>query len=823
MSGFFAALRAGKVSLRLLLVVPFLLQIAAAVGLTGWFSWHNGQQAVKQLIQQHQIAVVEQIGDRLQQQLAIAPLALQLIQADFKDGVPLSADPNDPESWAPAYLTQQLQRFPALSGLAIAPALDPGWVITRNPQGQPRIAPLQTGDRERWYRAVAQRGQPQWQRWPTADRPPGLEAERLDPWLSWPVYNGAGQLWGAIAARVDLGAVQVVWQNPDPSRDREPGLTRFIPLQDDYGLRIWGEVALPAPARNTAIAAQAYTTLRLGSAALLIAVLLGLLTSRWLLRPILRINQAANALARGDWQQRVGESRAWELDLLGRSFNRMASELEQSFHWLEYGAYHDTLTGLLNRNALQSGLQSTLAWRESLDQPPLFAVLFLDLDYFKRVNDSLGHLTGDQLLLAVAQRLKQRLRQLNADSLDPTERQSRSLLARFGGDEFVVVLDPVRDSDEAQRAGRDLLRSLQAPFLIDEHEVFSNASLGVVVSNGIGEQADSLLRNADLALYRAKSEGRSTLALFDYDLHRVAVRRLELETELRLALQQQALTLHYQPIVRVEDQQIVGMEALARWHHGQLGEISPSEFIPIAEETGMILKLGWWALEAACQQLQDWRSRTSHAQTMVLSVNLSSRQFFQADCIERIAAILERTQVPPQQLKLEITESLFIYAIEETAAKLQKLRDMGLQLSIDDFGTGYSSLSYLHRFPLTTLKIDRSFISQLSPGKDYGAIVEAIVVLAHKLTMDVIAEGVETPEQLGQLQRMGCEQIQGFLFSPPLPAEAMARLLHSAQPLSQRSPDELSRDNPSPGELSPGGTAARLDWAPRPAKPRCRS
>ena len=408
---------------------------------------------------------------------------------------------------------------------------------------------------------------------------------------------------------------------------------------------------------------------------------------------------------------------------------------------------------------------------------------FLDLDHFKLVNDSLGHLIGDQLLIAVTQRL--------ADCI-----RSSDTLARFGGDEFMILLNPIMISADAAQVAERILQALQRPFNLDGTEVFISTSVGIALNNsgntsgnkngnkkGNGDGAENpeaYLQNADTALYHAKAKGKAGYEIFDAQMHTEAVNRLQMETDLRRAIERQELELYYQPILETSSQEIIGFEALLRWYHPTLGRVSPVKFIPIAEETGLIIKLGWWALRQACQQMKTWQQQRG-CQSMVISVNLSCKQFLQSDLLAQIEYALDETGLQPQHLKLEITESLFMSHSESTRFKLKRLRNLGIHLSIDDFGTGYSSLSYLQRFPISTLKIDRSFIHHLGQNFDNSAIVEAITVLAHKLGMNVIAEGVETLEQLELLRAIGCEQVQGYLFSPPIAATDAAALLFSEE------------------------------------------
>jgi diguanylate cyclase (GGDEF)-like protein len=458
-----------------------------------------------------------------------------------------------------------------------------------------------------------------------------------------------------------------------------------------------------------------------------------------------------------------------------QSFNQMATQLHASFSQMEYTATRDALTGLLNRTAFRQRLTELLLQSASENLPShAFAILFLDLDFFKLVNDSLGHLAGDQLLIAVSQRLRNCVK-------------SQDTLARLGGDEFVVLLESLDHPERAIEIAERIIHELKKPFQLDDKIAFVSTSIGIVFNTTQTTDADSLLRNADIALYQAKANGKAIYAVFDDNMHTVVLERLQLETDLRNILvhpqndstdQPFPLQLHYQPIVDTYTLGMVGTEALIRWYHPTLGMISPAKFIPVAEETGLIIPLGYWIFTQACQQLSQWQQQFAVDQPFEISVNLSSRQFLQPDLIEQITRILDETGANPRFLKLEITESLLMRDRALMQNCLRQLQALGLQISLDDFGTGYSSLSYLHHFPLDTLKIDRSFINQITTDSQSLAVVESITALAHRLGMNVVAEGVETQTQLEYLRRITlCEQIQGFLISPAVPPAQMTQWL----------------------------------------------
>jgi diguanylate cyclase (GGDEF)-like protein/PAS domain S-box-containing protein len=424
---------------------------------------------------------------------------------------------------------------------------------------------------------------------------------------------------------------------------------------------------------------------------------------------------------------------------------------------LLHDAFHDALTGLPNRSLFMDHLKLAVG-RSKRRSDCEFAVLFLDLDRFKIVNDSLGHMVGDQLLIGIARRLETCLRP--GDSV-----------ARLGGDEFTILLGDIRDADEAISVAERIKKELTLPFNIGGHEVFTTVSIGIAPSMTGYDRAEDMLRDADTAMYRAKSLGKTRHEVFDKAMHARAMNLLQLETDLRRAVDRREFLLHYQPIMALETGTIKGFEALIRWQHPEHGFISPAEFIPIAEETGMIVPIGLWVLAEACRQMQEWQETFPAYPPLQISVNLSGRQFTQPDLIEQIKQVLRETGLDPRSLKLEITESTVMENIDTAIDMLKQLRAIGVELSIDDFGTGYSSLSYLHRFPISTLKIDRSFVGRMADNNENTEIVRTIIMLARNLGMDVVAEGVETEEQLAQLRSLGCECGQGYLFSKPTSAE----------------------------------------------------
>ena len=438
------------------------------------------------------------------------------------------------------------------------------------------------------------------------------------------------------------------------------------------------------------------------------------------------------------------------------------TDQKQAEKLLLHNAFHDALTGLPNRALFMDRLKHALA-EVKKGEGYSFGVLFLDLDRFKVVNDSLGHQIGDQLLVATARRLESCLR-------------PGDIVARLGGDEFAVIVDHVRHVSDAIQAAERIREHLGAPFNLSGHEVFISASIGIALNQTASEEPDEIIRNADTAMYRAKDQGRGCFELFDKGMHVRNAALSQLETGLRGALARDEFRVHYQPIISLETWRISGFEALIRWDHPELGYISPLKFIPVAEETGLIIPIGLWVLREACQQLRAWQRQFPSDPPLSMSVNLSGRQFSQPDLIDQISQILAETGLDASSLKIEITESAIIENIDAAALMLKRIKALGVRLSLDDFGTGYSSLSYLHRFPIDTLKIDRSFVSRINLPKN-AEIVKTILTLASNLGMDVVAEGVETRDQIIQLTGLNCEYVQGYLLSKPIDGRAMRELI----------------------------------------------
>jgi diguanylate cyclase (GGDEF)-like protein/PAS domain S-box-containing protein len=434
---------------------------------------------------------------------------------------------------------------------------------------------------------------------------------------------------------------------------------------------------------------------------------------------------------------------------------------KQAEDQLMHNALHDRLTDLPNRALLMERLELSLN-RASRHAHSRFAVLFLDLDRFKLINDSLGHLAGDQLLIAIAARL--------ATIIRPTD-----LLARLGGDEFVLLLEDIEGIQEAVQVATRILEQMRSPFAISGREVFMTASIGIVFNSPSYREGAELLRDADTAMYQAKTLGKSRYAIFDPLMHQAALEQLHLESDLRKALKHQQFVLYYQPIIDLATETLSGFEALIRWQHPERGLLSPAQFIPQAEETGLIIALGQWVLQEACRQTQQWQTRFNQMLIKV-SVNLSVKQLKEPNFLEQVDQVLATTGLPGQNLTLEITESMLIDGVEAAIRLLEQLRSRAIQIDIDDFGTGYSSLSYLHQFPIHALKVDRAFTQGIDQNAD---IVRAIIALGQALELAVIAEGIETPTQLSILKALGCRYGQGYYLGTPRSAPEFEQLLAS--------------------------------------------
>ncbi len=468
-------------------------------------------------------------------------------------------------------------------------------------------------------------------------------------------------------------------------------------------------------------------------------------------------NGAADYLLK-DRLARLGQAVRQALDQ-----KRLHEEKQHAEERLVHEAFHDALTGLPNRALLLDRLGRFVLHR-SRGEPYTFAALFLDLDGFKVVNESLGHAAGDQLIMGVSQRLVRCLRQVDT-------------VARLGGDEFVILLDDIKNISNASRVADRIQRELEMPFHLDRREVFTSASIGIAFSGTGYDRPEDVIRDADTAMFRAKELGKARFVVFDTAMHTQAIARLKLETELRRALERQEFRVYYQPVISLKAGRITGFEALLRWAHPQLGLISPADYLSVAEEIGLLIPIGQWVLSEACRQVRAWQAQFTAHMPLTMSVNLSSKQFLQSDLVKQIDQILKETGLDGKSLKLEITETVVMENTESATTTLLQLRRLNIETYLDDFGTGYSSLSFLQRFPIDFLKIDHSFISRMGESEESWEIVRTIVTLAHNLSRKVIAEGVETTEQLALLRSMKCEYGQGNFFSKPLDPEAARTLL----------------------------------------------
>ncbi len=435
----------------------------------------------------------------------------------------------------------------------------------------------------------------------------------------------------------------------------------------------------------------------------------------------------------------------------------------QAQEHLLYNTLHDPLTGLPNRTLFTERLRHAMR-RASRHPDELFAVLFLDLDRFKEVNDNLGHFAGDELLRAVARRLEACLR-------------PEDTVARLSGDEFAILLESIAEPSDAGRVAERIEEALSFPVNLAGAEVATSASMGIVTSSMAHEQPEQLLRSADMAMYRAKAAGRARYEMFDRAMHTDSLVRLQLETELRRAVERSEFRLHYQPLVSLRTGRITGLEALVRWEHPERGLLQPADFVPVAEETGLIVPVGRWVLNEACRQVIVWQNLRPRDVPLTIGINLSVKQFSQSDLIDQISRAIAQTGIAPHSLRLEITESAIIDKGNHATTVLSQIRQLGAQVYLDDFGTGYSSLSYLHGLPIDALKIDRMFVSSMDTDEKSLRLVRTILTLARIVGVRAEAEGISTAEQLRELRSLNCEQGQGYLFSAPIPGEAVADLL----------------------------------------------
>ena len=439
------------------------------------------------------------------------------------------------------------------------------------------------------------------------------------------------------------------------------------------------------------------------------------------------------------------------------------SERKSNEEQMIHDALHDTLTSIPNRTLLLDRIRQSLVRRKRYPKTS-FAIIFIDLDRFRLVNESLGHIHGDELLQLISARLKETI-------------PIGDTVARLGGDEFSILLQDINSVRDVEVIAKDIQNLFSKPFFLGDREVFASASMGIAHSDNDYKTPEEILRDSELAMYRAKRDGKSQSIVFQPHFRQSSLSPIDLDTDLRRALDRDEMELHYQPIISMRDRTISGFEALLRWSHRSRGVISPNEFIPLAEETGLIYDLGQWVLGKACKQIAAWNKSKKKEDQLEISINLSSRQFSDPNLVEGIVENIEKSGFDAEFLKIEITESALMQNAQRSVSMLNQLKDLNIKVCVDDFGTGYSSLSYLHTFPIDTLKIDRSFVHDMSRNFRNMEIIRTIIMLAHNLKLDVIAEGVETGEQDAQLSALGCQFAQGFYFSRPINSSDAALLI----------------------------------------------
>ena len=521
----------------------------------------------------------------------------------------------------------------------------------------------------------------------------------------------------------------------------------------------------------------------LAAAAVIFAFALagGILLSQRLSRPLREIAAAAGDIAAGNLTRQLPVHGIAEATTVALAFNDMSASLRAAQEQLLHDAIHDQLTELPNRLLFMERLQRAIR-RTHRHPESVFAVLLVDLDRFKTINDSLGHAAGDQLLVEVARRLADVVRRddlvARPAASDP-QHDTDNTLARLGGDEFTILLEDIRDPSDAVRVAERIQAVIGTPIVLNTQEVFITASVGIAVGTAEHHSGATLVRDADLAMHRAKAFGRDKCAISDSTMHQRAVERLQLESDLRRAIERQELVLHYQPIVELRGQQVIGFEALIRWQHPERGLLLPGAFLQTAEETGVIGRIDEWVLNEACDQASQWQRLFPRHLPVSVSVNISAQGFGRPDLVVQVANALKESGLAPGHLRLEITESVAMADAERTRAILTDLKALGARVSLDDFGAGYSSLSYLQRFPVDTLKIDRSFVCGIDQNEECREIIKTILNLARTLGLDVVAEGVETAEQMGYLERLGCQFGQGFFFSKGIPFAQVGGILTS--------------------------------------------
>ncbi|MDJ0580837.1 EAL domain-containing protein [Crocosphaera sp.] len=488
--------------------------------------------------------------------------------------------------------------------------------------------------------------------------------------------------------------------------------------------------------------------------------------------PLNQLVKATKRITEGDLSYRIDLKNKSEFSLLAKEFNKMSDWLEETLQkyqesntQLQHDLFHDNLTGLSNRVHIIQEIEKAIN-RKKGNNDYNFSLLFLDCDRFKVINDSLGHDVGDQVLVNLAERLNLCIRK-------------DDIAARLGGDEFVILINNISDVEQVTQIADRILEKMSQPLILDNQQLVITMSIGVVMSQENYKDADDLLRDADVTMYHAKQKGKAQYAIFKPIMHTEALERLKVENGLRKALEKKEFHLYYQPIISLTTSQLIGFEALLRWHHPTQGWISPGSFIPVAEETGLIVPLGEWVLQEACRQISVWQSHFTFSKPLKISVNISSYQLNQSEFVAQVQRVLKETEIKASQLNLEITETVIMDNIESVCFKLQCLQKLGVKVSIDDFGTGYSSLNYLQQLPIDILKIDRSFVSRLESHPTEFRIIEAIIKLGNILGMETLAEGIETLEQYNLIKSLGVNYAQGYLFSKPLNVNSVEQILYS--------------------------------------------
>lgn len=514
---------------------------------------------------------------------------------------------------------------------------------------------------------------------------------------------------------------------------------------------------------------------------LIFSFLLYNLFNRVIFSPIKKLEESARAIGRGNLKEKISVDTNDEIGSLANSFNQMSENLQRSNDQISYLAYHDDLTGLPNRLMFHEYASQAVHTAKRNNQK--LSIIYIDLDNFKRVNDTMGHKAGDTLLKEVSDRILGCLRE--SDYAARTDDELDDIAARIGGDEFLLLLHDIPDNFLPGKVAERIINSLSHPVNISGNEFYVSASLGITIYPDDSTTAEDLIKHADIAMYHAKSAGKNSYQYFLESMNSSMLRRMQLENKLRNAIAKNNLYMQYQPQIDTATEKVYGVEALVRWHDPEEGQIPPDTFIPIAEESGLIVEIGEFVLKQACKQAHHWHSMNS--KPITVSVNFSAVQFTKIDIPELISKVLNETGLDARYLDIEITESVIMEDIDRVSKTLNQIRSLGCAISLDDFGTGYSSLNYLRQFPIDILKIDRSFVSEIdNPNEDKSAIVVAIIAMSHALSLKVIAEGIETEEQLNKMAEWKCDYLQGFLLHHPLHAEEIEKLLLNNEVVSKQ-------------------------------------